>query len=141
LLPLPARFDPIALRLAGWDTLAVEVNAVREQADGTFVASDQYGVAAELARALPRGVAVVGVEPRWALFDLPTAPVAGQVGILVRSAGGGDDVNRTLWSSVVEIGSVERRSGTDTVEAFRLYRVVGAANATGAAVLLPNREG
>ena len=55
LLPVPAGVDPIARQLAGWDTLAVQVDAVRRQAGADFVAADQYGVAAELARTLPRG--------------------------------------------------------------------------------------
>ncbi len=135
LLPVPVRFDPIALRLAGWHTLAAEVNAVRQQSGASFVAADQYAAAAKLARALPASVAVIGVEPRWSLFNLPTAPVAGRTGILVHS--GGDDVDRTPWSSVTEIGQADRRQGTTVVEAFRLFRVTGAAD-TKETVLLPS---
>ena len=136
-LPIPVRIDPIALRMAGWHGLAVEVNAVRQQAGASFVAADQYGIAAEFARELPAGVAAVGIQPRWALFDLPAAPVAGRVGILVRSMRRGDQVDRTPWSSLTEIGQADRKQGTTTVEAFRLYRVVGAAD-TPDAVLLPS---
>ena len=135
LLPIPVRIDPIALRLAGWHTLAAEVNAVRQQSGASFVAADQYAAAAKLARALPASVAVIGVEPRWSLFNLPTAAVAGQTGILVHS--GGDDVDRTPWSSVAEIGQADRRQGTTVVEAFRLFKVTGAED-NKEAVLLPS---
>jgi 4-amino-4-deoxy-L-arabinose transferase-like glycosyltransferase len=137
LLPLPVRIDAISLRLAGWNTLGAEIDTARRQAGVAFVAADQYGVAAELARALPSDVAVIGVEPRWALFDLRRASVAGQTGILVRSARRGNEVDGAPWSSMTEIGEVERKRGTTLVETFQLYRVIGGAN-TKAAVDLPH---
>ena len=138
LLPLPVRLDPIALRLAGWDTLAAQVEVVRRQVGASFVAADQYGVAAELTRSLPVGTPVIGVEPRWALFDLPAASVAGQVGILVRSARHGGDPDPTPWSSLTDAGQSDRKRGTTQVEAFRLYRVIGRQDA--AAALLPRPD-
>jgi 4-amino-4-deoxy-L-arabinose transferase-like glycosyltransferase len=138
LLPLPVRLDPIALRLAGWDALAAGVEAARVQAGAGFVAADQYGVAAELARLLPPGVAVIGVEPRWALFNLAPATTANRTGILVRSARSGD-ADRTQWSSVTDLGRVDRKRGGDEVEAFRLYRVSGGAD-TLPAVMLPRAD-
>jgi 4-amino-4-deoxy-L-arabinose transferase-like glycosyltransferase len=126
LLPLPTRLDPIALRLAGWDELAAEVEAVRQREGASFVACDQYGVAAELARSLPAGVAVVGIEPLWARFDLPHASLVGQRGILVRSGRDGDQP---------EIAEVPRRRGVDVVQTYRTERI----NGTESAVLLPRR--
>jgi 4-amino-4-deoxy-L-arabinose transferase-like glycosyltransferase len=136
LLPLPVRIDPIALRMAGWGALANATEAARRQAGADFVAADDYGVAAELARALPSDVTMIGVEPRWALFDLRLASVAGKVGILVLSARGGGDVDGGPWSGVTEIGQAARTSGATSVETFRLYRVNGGA-ATNSSVELP----
>ncbi len=140
LLPVPASVvDPIALRLAGWRALAADVNAARQQSGASFVAVDQYATASKLARELPAGVAVVGVDPRWSSFDLPTASVVGQVGVLVRSDRLGGDADRTVWSSVTEIGKAERTHGAVVVETFWLYRVVAIAD-TRQAVLLPSLE-
>jgi hypothetical protein len=136
LLPLPVGIDPIALRLAGWDTLAAQVEAVRQTTGAGFVAADQYGTAAELARSLPSGVTVVGAEPVWALFALPAASIAGQTGILVRSVREGIAVDQAPWSSLAEVGRAERKTGATVVEAFRLYRVVRSDNAA-ATVALP----
>ena len=96
LLPVPAGIDPIARQLAGWDGLADRVDAIRRQAGAAFVAADDYGVAAELARALPPRVTVIGVDGRWTLTDLPRAIPAGQVGILVRSAHRGSELDEPL---------------------------------------------
>lgn len=135
LLPLPVRLDPIALRLAGWEGLAADVEASRVKAGAAYVVADQYGVAAELARTLPLDVVVIGAEQRWALFNLPQASLASRTGILVRNARDGAP-DPQPWSSMTEIGRADRRRGGDEVEAFRLYRVTGDASAV-PAVMLP----
>src|SRR5208337_4384015 len=86
LLPVPTRFDPSALQLAGWPELAAQIEAVRRREGASFVATDQYGVASELAYRAPDDVPVVGIEPRWRMFALPAAALDGRVGILVRRA-------------------------------------------------------
>lgn len=137
LLPLPAGLvDPIALRLAGWDALAAQVETARRHAGARFVAVDQYAVAAELARTLPPDVPVVGVEPRWALFDLPAAALTGQTGILVSSARDTDAIGPAVWSDVAAIGQAERGHDGSPVETFRLFRVTGRTGPS-AAVVLP----
>ena len=135
-LDLPPRFDPTALRLAGWDTLAAQVELARRQQGADFVAADQYGVAAELARELPGATQVVGIEPRWSLFDLPAVSLSGRVGILVRSARRSGDVDRTPWSDASEIGQAERGRNGVAAETFRLFRIVGR-DSTAQAALLP----
>jgi hypothetical protein len=134
-LPLPPRLDPIALRLAGWDAFGVAVDVARRSVGASFVAADQYGVAAELALALPSAVQVIGVEPRWTLLDLPSANLAGRSGILVRTARRDENFDQSAWSDVTELGAVGRDADGVTVERFRLYRVVGSAVAPNAVVL------
>ncbi|MGA9868829.1 MAG: glycosyltransferase family 39 protein [Acetobacteraceae bacterium] len=134
--PLPAKLDPIAMRLAGWQGLAGQVDAARRASGAGFVAADDYGPAAELARALP-GVPVIGVEPRWSLFVLPHPVLAGKSGVLVRSARRGPDVDVRAWASVRPIGEIERRSGALVMERFRLYRVVGRGRPGVAQAVLP----
>jgi 4-amino-4-deoxy-L-arabinose transferase-like glycosyltransferase len=131
---LPIRLDPIARQLDGWDTLAAEVEAARRRTGAEYVAADQYGTVSKLARDLPMGTAVVGVEPRWSLFALSKPRLAGKAGLLVHGVGGAiDDMS---WASATPVATAARRRGPDIVELFVLYRVVGAAN-PGAAALIP----
>ena len=134
--PLPFRADPTLLRLAGWDTMAGEVDAARRAAGADFIAADGYGPASELAWHLPPGDVVVGLEPRWSLFALPGAAVEGQTGLLVRSARRGDDIDMRPWSSITEVGRIARGRGGFTAEEFRLFRVTARASEA-AAVVLP----
>jgi 4-amino-4-deoxy-L-arabinose transferase-like glycosyltransferase len=122
---LSPHIDPTALRLAGWPGLARGVSEAARQEQASFVAADDYGIAAELARAIDPGLTVIGVEPRWALFDLPRAELAGRTGLLVRSLRRGNDLDRSPWSSVEEVGSTRRTRAQVVAEEFRLYRVVG----------------
>jgi hypothetical protein len=134
-VPLPVWLDPIALRLSGWDSLAARIADVRRQQGADFVAAEQYGVASKLALEMPAGVPVVGIEPRWALFDLPHPLLAGRTGILVRSARRGDIGDRSQWSSITELGEAERMHKGSAVEAFRLFAVTGQAGSEPAALL------
>jgi len=135
LLPVPVRFDPSALQLAGWPELAAQVEAVRRRDGASFVAADQYGVASELAYWLPAEVQVVGIEPRWGMFDLPTAALDGRVGILVRSARREALVGNGPWAARDLLGEVARQREGQTVELYGLYRVVGGGALADAAVL------
>jgi 4-amino-4-deoxy-L-arabinose transferase-like glycosyltransferase len=129
LLPIPTRFDPVALRLAGWDTLAAQVDTMRVRTGANFITVDQYGVASELAYVL--SVPVVGIESRWTLFDLPHANLAGQIGILVHVGSGPPD--RTPWSTMTELGTVERVTQT-----LHIYRVTATAAPADARLLARN---
>ncbi len=133
--PLPLRLDPTALRLAGWRGLAAQVEQARRAAGARFVAADEYGEAAELARLVP--APVIGVEHRWALFALPRPAIAGDPGILVRrTSAGPPDARR--WASIRSLGEAERRRG-EVIERFRFYRVVGRADMANAALLPSGR--
>ncbi len=133
--PLPARLDPITRLLRGWPGLAQQIAAAAQRDGAAFVAADQYGIAAELARAPEIGVPVLATGARWALFGLPPAPVAGRQGLLVRSLRRGDDVDVSPWADIVEIGRVGRDNAGDTVEGYRLYRVRGRDAGTPVVVL------
>jgi 4-amino-4-deoxy-L-arabinose transferase-like glycosyltransferase len=124
-LPLPPRRDPLTLQLAGWRGLADAVEAARRREGADFVAAENYGLASELALQLPRQVAVLGVEPRWALFSLPPGGSAGRVGILVRRERRGDPPEHADWSEIVPVGEAVRSAAGAEVEIYRLYRVVG----------------
>lgn len=135
LLPIPAGVDPIARQLAGWDALADQVDAVRRQVGAEFVAADEYGLAAELARTLPPGVTVIGVDTRWSLTDLSRAIPEGQIGVLVRSTRRSSEFSETAWPHPIEIAHEARKRGDETVQAYRLYRVVMTGNGADAVIL------
>jgi hypothetical protein len=137
---LPRQFDPTLIRLAGWPALAAEVDTVRRDAGAGFVAADEYGIAAELARELPRNGIVVGAEPRWNLFALPPAGprIAGRIGILVQSARRATPPDPAPWQSLTQIGVATRGRASNLAETYRLWRVVpreGGADADGVVVL------
>jgi 4-amino-4-deoxy-L-arabinose transferase-like glycosyltransferase len=135
LLPVPIRFDPSALQLAGWPELAAQVEAARRRDGASFVATDQYGVASELAYWLPAEVPVVGTEQRWRVFDLPAAALDGRVGILVRSARREALSGAGAWAALDLLGVVARQRDGQAVEMYRLYRVVGGGALPNATVL------
>jgi 4-amino-4-deoxy-L-arabinose transferase-like glycosyltransferase len=127
-LRLPRQLDVTLIRLGGWDSLVARVAA--EQAG--FVAADNYGLASVLAHGLP-GL-VVGVEPRWDLFVLPKARIAGQTGLLVRSARRSGRPEPGPWQSVTPAGTITRSRNGVVAETYELYRVVAATDL----VRLPN---
>ncbi len=135
---LPMRLDPTLLRLGGWQALADEVAAVARREGAGFVASDNYGHAALLARLLPADIAVVGMEGRWALFDLAdaTPTIAGRTGLLLRSARRSDRVLADNVAPLVPVADLVRGRGGMVAEGFRLYRGTGQAGAQ-PAVLMP----
>jgi 4-amino-4-deoxy-L-arabinose transferase-like glycosyltransferase len=127
-LALPIQADPTLLRLGGWQKLADDV-AARARAEGAhFVAADNYGQAALLARLLPPDIAVLGAEARWALFALPTAApgIAGRLGLLLRSARRDDAPDRRYWNDITSLPPLTRTRDGMTAEGFRLYRVTGS---------------
>jgi 4-amino-4-deoxy-L-arabinose transferase-like glycosyltransferase len=143
---LPARLDVALARLQGWPSFAVAVDGARLQAGAGFVAADNYGIAAELARDLPPGVDVVGAEPRWADFDLPPATSLGhEPGLLVRS---GDRQEAPPvgtapgdWASATLVGEMRRGRPGATTQVFRLYSVTLPAGRDADMVLLPRPQG
>jgi 4-amino-4-deoxy-L-arabinose transferase-like glycosyltransferase len=127
-LPLPRKFDVTLIRLGGWDSLVAQVAADH----AGFVAADDYGLASILAHGLPGPV--VGAESRWDLFALPQARIAGQTGLLVRSARRAGPPEPGPWRSITPVGAVTRSRNGVVAETYELYRVVAATDT----VRLPN---
>jgi len=126
-LPLPRRLDPTLMRLGGWPGLADAVRQAATLGGARFVAADNYGDAAILARLLSRSLPVLGVAARWALFDLPDAAplVVGTSGLLLRStrrAGLPDPVD---WQRIEPAATLMRDRAGIAAETYQLYRVVG----------------
>jgi 4-amino-4-deoxy-L-arabinose transferase-like glycosyltransferase len=136
LIPLPPRLDPIAMRLAGWDGLARQVEAMRQQAGANYVAVEGYGAASELAWWLPSDVPVVGVDDHWALTNLPPTRIAGTPGLLLRDARRTDPPDRRIWTQSEALGPATRPGSSTT---FAQYLVVASAQPA-VAVNLPHRR-
>ncbi len=134
-LALRAKLDPIALQMSGWPGLAAAVEDARRTIGASFVAADNYGLAAELARQLPAGVPVIAIGPRWSSFDLPPAAVDGMIGLLVQS----EHHATPIWSGGELIGTVTRESRGGPVERYRLYRA--RSDHSTSAVVLPRPPG
>ncbi len=128
-LALPRRADPTLIQLGGWDGLVQQV----DQLPAGFVAADNYGLAAMLAHGLGQRP-VLGVEPRWTLFRLPLAPVAGQTGWLLRSQRRAGVPDPAPWLALTKMGVLTRSRDGVVAERYDLYR----ATARGDMLRLPS---
>ena len=126
---LPRKLDITLVRLAGWQQLADQVASRAGAANGTdgFVIADEYGLAAELAFALP-GHTILAAEPRWRLFALPHPDINGQTGLLLRSARRRDLPDPALFSSSLLLGDMHRTRSGRVAESYHLYRVTVRAD-------------
>jgi 4-amino-4-deoxy-L-arabinose transferase-like glycosyltransferase len=125
-IPLPPRFDPIAMRLAGWDAVARQTQAAREATGAAYVAADGYALASELAWWMPAGTPVLGTDARWKLTTLPPADVTARMGLLIRDARRTDPPDPAEWTAAERIGTVIRPGspGPD----LAVYRVTAAGS-------------
>jgi 4-amino-4-deoxy-L-arabinose transferase-like glycosyltransferase len=135
-LSLPRRNDPTLARLGGWPDFALRVEAARLARGATFVAAEEYGLAAELALHLPASTPVIALGDRWDLFNLPQ-PEAGAAGLLVRSERRGE--GPPLWPGAVADGGILRQRKGIEAERYRLHTVRVAADDP-PLVLLPARR-
>ncbi len=126
---LPRRLDPTILRMGGWPGFTEQIGSRH----AAFVAADNYATASLLAHDLPGPV--IGAESRWSMFALPTAPIAGQAGLLIRSSRRASPPDPAPWLSMVPAGSIARSRGGVVAEEYDLFRVT----ARGDMVQLPSR--
>jgi hypothetical protein len=133
---LPRAVDFTLIRLAGWQDLAGAVYVAEAGSGADFVAADEYGLASELAFRLR--TEVVGLDRRWAFFDVQRADVGGRTGILVRSDREYGPPDARPWAEIRPLGEVARQRGGVVAETYRLFLVrgrVGGAGAVPAVVL------
>lgn len=138
-LPLPPKLDMTLSRMAGWPELARDVAAAARAAGAGYVAADNYGLAAELARTLPADLPVVGLgDERWRSLSLPdaTARLRGP-GLLVQSERRAAEAPPGL-AEAVPAGRLARQRGGVPAEGYRLWRIRGGAGTTLPAAVLPH---
>ena len=120
--PLARWLDPTLIQLAGWPGLAHGVEREAKHLGAAFVTAEPYGVAAELAHALPPGWPVIASGPRWSLLRLPSALPEG-AGLLVQPARRREPPDPALWDGAELVGTLDRGRGGEVAESYRLYRV------------------
>ena len=125
--PLKLPGDPLLLRLAGWPELAAQAEAARVAAGADYLAADNYGIAALLAR--DTQAPVLAAEGRWALFDLPASRPTG-TGLLLRSARRSDAPDPEAWASAEPAGTLQRERNGMVAERFTLYSVRATPHGT-----------
>jgi len=122
---LPRRLDPTLIRLAGWDGVSRDLEAMRLQQGVGWIGSEAYGLASLLAWRAPSDVPVLGAANRWALFCLPHSDDT-MPGLLVISQRRSEPPDSAYWATAEQIGQLVRTRGgaADGVEAerFRVYR-------------------
>ena len=130
--------DPVARQLFGWDNLAIRAEAARQAANAPFIAAEPYGIAAELAWALPPGIHVVGIGPHWTPTTLPSARAGDGRGILVRPERYGGEPDPREWRDVTRLPDIVRAERDREIERYAVFlvRVIGERS-PGAA--LPHR--
>ena len=127
---LPRALAPTLIRTRGWAALAVNVASAAHADHAAFVAVDNYGQASLLARLLPPDILVVGADPRWALFDLPRAAVAGRTGLLLHSARRSDPPDGAGWATMTRDGDLSRGRDGVVAERYAIYRSLAAEDVT-----------
>jgi 4-amino-4-deoxy-L-arabinose transferase-like glycosyltransferase len=130
--------DPVARQLFGWDDLAARTDFARQTAHADFVAAEPYGVAAELAWALPTSIDVIGTGSHWALTTLPRAETADRFGVLIRPERYGDALNPADWRNVTSLPDIARTGENGAIERYAVF-LVRVADGRSAGKLLPHR--
>ncbi|WP_338421631.1 ArnT family glycosyltransferase [Acetobacter fallax] len=120
ILPLNRHFDITLRQGGGWSAFAREV---REKTQGVaFIASDDYGLASELALRLDN-VPVLGGESRWRLVGLPAFLCDSGEGVLIRNARRSFPSD-SAWSGIASPGlAITRARYGQEAERYVLYMV------------------
>ena len=130
--------DPVARQLFGWNDLAAQAETARQTAHADFIAAEPYGVAAELAWALPAGVDVIGVGSHWASTSLPRARDrrALLAFLFVRNVRW--RYNTPEWRDVTRLPDIARAGANGEIERYAVF-LVRRAGAMTLGRLLPHR--
>jgi 4-amino-4-deoxy-L-arabinose transferase-like glycosyltransferase len=119
-IPFAGRGDPTA-RLLGWGEFSQQINQLALSEGAGFVAADNYGTAALLARS-DIVVPIIGAEPRWRLFNLPNSDhlMAERPGLLVSPANRNPSAEG--WSALTPLTRLVRPGSGET---YLVSRVSG----------------
>ena len=135
---LSGQRDPLARQLFGWHDLATLAEAARQAAHADFIAAEPYGLAAELAWALPVGIPVVGAGAHWVFTTLPRAGTGDEYGILVRPERYGGTLDPADWRDATRLPGIARSGANGAIERYAVF-LVRVANGSAPGVLLPHR--
>jgi 4-amino-4-deoxy-L-arabinose transferase-like glycosyltransferase len=135
--PSPGGRDPVARQLFGWNALARRVDAAGKESGATFIAAEPYGIAAELAWALPPDVDVAGTGSQWERTSLPRMHAGPGLGLLIRPEryGPPDPVE---WPGAVPMPVIARTASGVDIDRYGVF-LVRNANDRIPGVILPHR--
>jgi 4-amino-4-deoxy-L-arabinose transferase-like glycosyltransferase len=136
-LALPRGLDFTLIRMGGWTDLAGQIFVAAAKDHAAFVASEEYGLSAEMAFRLHGEVD--STDPRWRFFDIPHVSLAGRAGMLILSDRDAGTPDPHLWASPVLETRVARARHGVVAETYRLYRVVGLTGAEAARLPSPQK--
>ncbi len=141
--PLPlGGAEPTVRLLGGWAGFARAAQTEAAGIGAGFVATDEYGLASELALRLPGRLPVLSDEPRWTLFNLPQPQLAalstGETGLFIRTTRRGGAPETAPWASIRPLGTLARGRAGRVGETYRLYAVTLGPQAPALLARLPS---
>jgi 4-amino-4-deoxy-L-arabinose transferase-like glycosyltransferase len=146
---LPGGRDPVARQLFAWNDLAARADTARQTVHADFIAAEPYGLASELAWALPTGADVVGTGSHWgpgsqrggshsALTTLQWAETGDRYGLLIRPVRYGGSINPDDWRDSTRLPDIARIGESGEIERYAVF-LVRSAGGRSPGVLLPRR--
>lgn len=124
---IPRALDPGQV-LHGWEDVAQEVDAYRQQAGAEWIGVDYYGMVGELQwRLADTHIPVVGIveRRRYDYAPPPDSNLAARPALIVTRTGLPRAV-AACFTGLTQIGTIDRRSGTETVQTLQVYRAESA---------------
>jgi 4-amino-4-deoxy-L-arabinose transferase-like glycosyltransferase len=111
--------------IRGWDEVAAEADTMRKAAGADWIAVTHYGVASEIAYHLRgKGVPVVPIaeRERYAYAPSPDPALLGKPALIISLT----DFSGPCFAEIRKLGTIARKSGTETIEAFSASLGTGA---------------
>ena len=125
---LPYTIDPGQV-IRGWEGVAADADALRQSTGAEWIAVTHYGIGGEIAYHLrDQGIPVVAITERvrYAYAPPPDAALLAKPTLIV-SVDQDPAPFAHCFAEVERVGSIERRSGGQTVETFAAYLATAAA--------------
>lgn len=134
---LSARADPSLRELGGWRSFAARLEAKAIASGATFIATPNYGAAAELAFLARGPVPIAAIGPRWRFFRFPPVRAPEAAGLLVRPGAATRPPDPAVWRTLGPPEAIARTRKGRLARAYVVFRV--RAREEVPAVLLPRR--
>jgi 4-amino-4-deoxy-L-arabinose transferase-like glycosyltransferase len=121
---IPYRVDAGQV-MRSWDTVAAEADTMRKAAGADWIAVTHYGVASEIAYHLRgKGVPVIPIfeRERYAYTPPPDPALLSKTALVISIA----EFSAPCFTTIERLDTIPRKSGSDVIESFFVYRAAGA---------------